>query len=92
MNVQDVMTRNPMTMPVTASVGDVAQAMRDEEVRHVPVMQGATMVGIVSDRDLRSISMPRLVDQAAVESLKSRYDEPISTLMASDPVKVYPTT
>jgi len=92
MIVADAMTKNPMTVSASSSIGEVARLMMDEGVRHLPVMEGGSMVGIISDRDIKSVSMPRLVDQAAIETLRARYDQPISEMMAGDPVTAYPET
>ena len=92
MIVKDVMTDSPLTVNADTPVGDVAQIFIDNDIRHLPVMEGDALVGIISDRDLRSIVMPRLVDQAAIDTLRTQHDEPISSIMASDPVKVNPDT
>lgn len=92
MNVQDVMTENPSTVRASTPVGDVAELLTELDVRHLPVMEGDTLVGIISDRDLRSVSSPRLLDQEGLDDLKARYDQPISELMVHDVIKVYPET
>lgn len=51
--VRDWMTRNPRTVPVEVSVGDVARVMRAEGIRHVIVLDAGAIVGIVSNRDVR---------------------------------------
>lgn len=51
------MTRDPLTIGPHATVGEAMDRMLDGGFRHLPVMQGGTLVGIVSMRDLaRSIS------------------------------------
>jgi CBS domain-containing protein len=51
------MTWNPLTVGPDASVGEAMDRMLDGGFRHLPVMDGGTLVGIVSMRDLaRSIS------------------------------------
>ncbi|NOY94395.1 MAG: CBS domain-containing protein [Deltaproteobacteria bacterium] len=92
MLVSDAMTKNPMTVSASTSIGEVARLMLDEGVRHLPVMEGGGMVGIISDRDIKSVSMPRLVDHEAIDVLRARYDQPISELMAGDPLTAYPET
>jgi acetoin utilization protein AcuB len=92
MIVADAMTKNPMTVSVSTSIGEVARLMLDEGIRHLPVMEAGNMVGIISDRDIKSVSMPRLVDHEAIETLRARYDQPISEMMAGDPVTAYPET
>jgi CBS domain-containing protein len=50
--VSNGMTRNPQTIDPGASVGEAMDKMLDGGFRHLPVTDGATLVGIVSMRDL----------------------------------------
>lgn len=50
--VQDIMTANPIALPVTASLIDTAIAMRDADVGAVIVMENGEIYGIVTDRDI----------------------------------------
>lgn len=51
------MTRDPKTIDPDATVGEAMDRMLDGGFRHLPVMEGGMLVGIVSMRDLaRSIS------------------------------------
>ena len=51
------MTRDPKTIDPDATVGEAMDRMLDGGFRHLPVMEGESLVGIVSMRDLaRSIS------------------------------------
>jgi CBS domain-containing protein len=51
------MTWDPLTIGPNATVGEAMDKMLDGGFRHLPVMEGGTLVGIVSMRDLaRSIS------------------------------------
>jgi len=51
------MTRDPVTIGADASVGEALDRMLEGGFRHLPVMEGTILVGIVSMRDLaRSIS------------------------------------
>jgi acetoin utilization protein AcuB len=78
-----VMVKEWMTHPVTtiasdASVRQAAELMRTQRIRHLPVMDGGRLVGIVTDRDLRQVFLDpvihdRLADLAAtLETLKVR--------------------
>ena len=50
-------TRDPQTIDPDATVGEAMDRMLDGGFRHLPVMEGGRLVGIVSMRDLaRSIS------------------------------------
>lgn len=51
--VGDLIVRPPVTVPVEASIRDAATVMRDERVSAALVVAGETLVGILTDRDLR---------------------------------------
>ncbi len=52
MKIRDVMTRKVQTVAADATLEDAARIMRDEEVGLLPVYEGTTLAGVVSDRDL----------------------------------------
>ena len=59
LRAEDVMTRHPVTMDITGTVQDAADLMCAADVRHIPVVEHGTLVGMISDRDLRSYVLPR---------------------------------
>jgi CBS domain-containing protein len=52
----DAMTEHPWTCRPTDSLVDAAKLMVDYEVRHLPVIEDGELVGILSDRDIRTIA------------------------------------
>jgi len=55
--VADVMTPEPVTVTPDALLGDVATLLVEREVSRVPVVEGETVVGIISKHDIvRSIA------------------------------------
>ena len=54
MLVRDFMTANPRTVAPGTSIADAMRVMRDHCIRRLPVLKEDALVGIVSDRDLRS--------------------------------------
>src|SRR5258707_13739633 len=50
--VRDIMTQEPVTAHPTDSVSECMQVMTDKRVRHLPVIEGAKMVGLISIGDL----------------------------------------
>ena len=55
--VRDWMTREPTTAPADEDTEDAIVTMLDNGFRHLPVMDGGDLVGIVSLRDLLSARM-----------------------------------
>lgn len=52
MKIKDVMTPNPYTIAEETSLRDARHQMREFKVRHMPVLHGGTLVGVVSERDV----------------------------------------
>ena len=52
MTIGEIMTSNPETAQITDSIMDVASMMRDLNVGFMPVMDGNTLVGCITDRDI----------------------------------------
>ena len=50
--VEDVMTRDPITLPPSASLVDAAQTMRAMGIGDVVVADDDDVIGIVTDRDI----------------------------------------
>jgi CBS domain-containing protein len=50
--VAEMMTRDPIALPQTASVFDAAQKMLEASIGNVVVLDGQQVCGIVTDRDI----------------------------------------
>ncbi|MGB0680196.1 MAG: CBS domain-containing protein [Polyangiales bacterium] len=84
------MSADPVTVTPATPVAEAVGLLMDVDFRHLPVVEGDTLVGILSDRDLRGLSAPRLVDAQALEELRARYESPVSSLMTPDVVTIDP--
>lgn len=82
--VRNWMSRNPVTVPVEHSVGQVARLMQAQGIRHVLVMDGDRLAGIVSNRDVRG-----LLTDAEPHVFPG---SPITRVMSENPVTVSPET
>lgn len=54
--VKDYMTKQPYTITEHTSIAEAQQTMKRYNIRHLPVVINNKVVGIVSDRDLKSAS------------------------------------
>jgi CBS domain-containing protein len=61
-----VMTRNPDTIAPQRTAIDALRAMSDGGYRHLPVVEGATIVGIVSRGDFQGLELDRLEEETAL--------------------------
>jgi acetoin utilization protein AcuB len=66
LTVQQFMTRSPHTIAHDQSLAAAHRLMRDNDIRHLPVMKGDKLIGIVSQRDLHIIESLKDVDPEAV--------------------------
>ncbi len=88
MRVSDYMTRKLLTAAPGDGVRETFFRMREAKVRHLPVLDGAQLVGMLSDRDLRR---PDWVDEAPDLSHDYQLDDNlcVSDLMSHHPVVVH---
>lgn len=82
--VRDWMTHKPVSIPVDCPIEVALGHMRSAAVRHLLVMDGDRLTGIVSNRDVR-----RLLEETAHPA---RLSEPVSRIMTEGPVTVAPET
>jgi acetoin utilization protein AcuB len=54
--IEKYMTTSPITIEQDRSLAHAQRVMSDNKVRHLPVMDGEKLVGILSDRDVALIS------------------------------------
>jgi CBS domain-containing protein len=50
--IKDVMTSNPCTIDAEKPVAYAAKMMRDEDVGLAPIVEGDTLIGMLTDRDI----------------------------------------
>jgi acetoin utilization protein AcuB len=58
------MTTNPQTIGREQTLAVAHRVMREHRVRHLPVLEGGKLVGVISQRDLHLIETLRDVDPA----------------------------
>jgi acetoin utilization protein AcuB len=81
--VGDCMTPNPVTIPSDLSLADAAERMYEHGIRHLPVMAGGHIVGLVSERDLALVMGIPGVDKHRVD---------VTEAMVTNPYIVAPDT
>jgi acetoin utilization protein AcuB len=90
MQVQDVMQEPVVTVTPTMSLGQVQRLMREKRIRHLPVVSGKKLVGIVTDRDLRE-ALPSPATTLSRGEIAYQMDTtPIETCMTTEVVTVSP--
>ena len=92
MRIGQCMTKAPFTVGEDASMKEAADLLRQHHIRHLPVVLGPKLIGIVTDRDIRKASPSLLsgVDMGEYEEVLA--NTPISRVMTREPFTVTPDT
>jgi CBS domain-containing protein len=86
--VVDVMTKDPLTIGPSETVGEAEELMAENGIRQLPVVKNSDLIGIITDRDVRSflagssVSPPNEREQA----LRTQ----VSDLMTTNPLTLAP--
>jgi acetoin utilization protein AcuB len=88
MIAEDIMTRDPVTVNERATIGEAWRLLAERSIRHVPVVREGDVVGILSDRDFRSLGLSLVADFESYDRARERLLAPVSALMSSDVVTV----
>jgi len=82
------MTEDPVTIAPHAKVREAVRLLQSMEIRHLPVVDDDELVGMLSDRDLRGVSLPHLIDERWFGDLRHAMDEAVASVMSSDVLSV----
>jgi acetoin utilization protein AcuB len=88
MKVVDIMTRDPLTVTPTETIGQADELMNTNKIRQLPVVQGKDLVGIVTDRDIRSFLSGSLLESP--EEREKALNSKISDIMTTEPITLSP--
>ena len=82
-SVREAMTEHPRSIRPSASVVEAARLMRDEHIGSLPITDGDTLVGVITDRDITT----RVVAEAADLATTSVGDVYSQNLISVQPDK-----
>ncbi|SMO60293.1 CBS and ACT domain-containing protein [Melghirimyces algeriensis] len=86
MLVEEIMHSKIYSVTPCTSIQEALKQMKKHHVRHLPVIDGDQLVGLVTDRDLRSASPSTLAPKELQELLK----RPVSEIMVAPAITVHP--
>lgn len=92
--VGELMTREVVTLHEEDSLESVLQAMESLQVRHVPVVDGQRLVGLVTHRDLLRLIGGEIDQSPAAHARRERGKANVfvSKVMTRDPLTARPET
>ena len=87
MRVVDVMTKDPLTVTPTETIGQADEVMYTNNIRQLPVVQGEELLGIVTDRDIRSFLSGSLLESPEIR--EKSFNAKVSD-MTTEPITLSP--
>ena len=90
MLVKDIMTENPATATELMSVAEALGMLYELDVRHLPVVRGRELVGIISDRDFSAFT--GAAEDDVIDAVENARSSTVGNFMNTSPVKVDPET
>ena len=90
MNVRKRMQTDVVTLQADEPVINAVEATSSERIRHLPVLEGEQLVGMVSDRDIKHALPSPLTGQNEQEYKKILNETPVSRIMRSAPITATP--
>ena len=90
MLVQDMMQHTVISAPPDTSLAEALDLMQEHRIRHLPVVSGQQMIGMLTDRDCRQ-AMPSSSSTLSLEEIIAKLDTvAIETCMTAPVVTVPP--
>lgn len=92
MDVSEIMRTVLVTVTMDHTIGQVKEIMKMKHIRHLLVMDGSILVGIITDRDVRSHLSPRVDTPIESKSDKATLEIKVHQAMTRNPITVSPDT
>ncbi|MEZ4337046.1 MAG: CBS domain-containing protein [Sandaracinaceae bacterium] len=87
-NAEELMTVDVVTVSEDTTLAAALQVMQEKGIRHLPVVRGDRLVGMLSDRDLQSLGLRLVVDIESLERLESKLNADVASVMSTNLITV----
>jgi acetoin utilization protein AcuB len=91
LRVADYMTPDPLTVAPEDSLMQALETMRLRKIRRLPVTVGGTLVGLVTEGDLKRAE-PSMLSQSEEDFNRVMEETPVSRIMIQNPMTSTPDT
>jgi acetoin utilization protein AcuB len=92
MTVDKIMSRNVVTVAPDAALMDIRKRLEDGGFNHMLVVEGGTLRGVISDRDVLQALSPFLDTYSEEHRDVKTLSQAASAIMQTDPITVSPGT
>jgi len=87
-NIADIMTREVISIGSSERLGAAVELLHEHGIRHLPVLQGDELCGILSDRDIRKYRPPEALLEGNIVAWIALLDTPIWNVMTPEVLSV----
>ncbi|MGK5507332.1 CBS and ACT domain-containing protein [Brevibacillus formosus] len=87
MRIEEIMRKNIVTIQPSTTIGEALLLLRANRIRHLPVIEKDSLVGIVSDRDLRDALPSRLLTHDDDDTVLHK---PVANIMNQQVITAHP--
>ena len=81
MKIREIMSAPPVTVSPTDTLAFAEELMNVERIRHLPVVDGDVLVGLLSQRDLLAASLSTLSNPSEEDDLEIKRHVEVARLM-----------
>jgi len=92
MFVEEAMSHQPHSASAATSVREAMRILVESDIRHLPIVDGSRLVGIVSVRDLPAMVAAGVAQFGDPHEVEQVLDQPVSNVMTTDVTVVGPST
>jgi len=92
MNVRKHMQTEVVTLQVDEPLLNAVEATASERIRHLPVLDGDRLVGMVSDRDIKQALPSALIEGTEAQYEQILHETQVGRVMRCKPVTATPNT
>jgi acetoin utilization protein AcuB len=88
MNVTEIMTKAPLTVTPSETVAQADELMTSNKIRQLPIVDENRLVGIITDRDIRSFLSASLLESP--ERREKALNTKVREIMTTSPITLSP--
>jgi acetoin utilization protein AcuB len=92
MLVRDIISKKLITLTIRDDVRRAFELMRANRIRHIPVLNGEELVGIITNTDLRQVLTPSKSEGSEQPHYFVSKFSTVEEIMTRDPITVTPQT
>ena len=90
MNILQYMQTELVCLQADEPLMNAVEAASSERIRHLPILEGGRLVGIVSDRDIKQACPSALIEEGEAEYDQILRETPVRRIMRAWPVTIGP--